>query len=161
MADRRQDREYTDALDDIAHTADSALPLYAFSEVSGGVLDRMLAARNGEVPYGLKTGLPSIDVRMRIQPGQLIVVAGRPGMGALTFGLGVVRETVFRNHGIGLVFSLESSRFEIAARIMSAETGIRGGDGMLDSLSGGSRHRGEVFEGAAQACGGVVRAVRA
>ena len=38
---------------------------------------------------------------------------------------------------------------------------IRGGDGMLDSLSGRSRHRGEVFEGAAQACGGVVRAVRA
>ena len=32
---------------------------------------------------------------------------------------------------------------------------------MLDSLSGRSRHRGEVFEGAAQACGGVVRAVRA
>lgn len=38
---------------------------------------------------------------------------------------------------------------------------MRGGDGMLDSLSGRSRHRGEVFEGAAQACGGVVRAVRA
>ena len=38
---------------------------------------------------------------------------------------------------------------------------FRGGDGMLDSLSGRSRHRGEVFEGAAQACGGVVRAVRA
>lgn len=37
----------------------------------------------------------------------------------------------------------------------------RGGDEMLDSLSGRSRHRGEVFEGAAQACGGVVRAVRA
>ena len=32
---------------------------------------------------------------------------------------------------------------------------------MLDSLSGRSRHRGEVFEGAAQARGGVVRAVRA
>ena len=38
---------------------------------------------------------------------------------------------------------------------------VRGGDEMLDSLSGRSRHRGEVFEGAAQACGGVVRAVRA
>ncbi|WP_289094172.1 transposase [uncultured Bifidobacterium sp.] len=33
------------------------------------------------------------------------------------------------------------------------------GDGMLDSLSGRSRHRGEVFEGTAQARGGVVRAV--
>ena len=38
---------------------------------------------------------------------------------------------------------------------------LRGGDEMLDSLSGRSRHRGEVFEGAARACGGVVRAVRA
>ena len=38
---------------------------------------------------------------------------------------------------------------------------VRGGDILLDSLSGRSRHRGEVFEGAAQACGGVVRAVRA
>ena len=38
---------------------------------------------------------------------------------------------------------------------------VRGGDEMLDSLSGRSRHHGEVFEGAAQACGGVVRAVRA
>ena len=31
---------------------------------------------------------------------------------------------------------------------------FRGGDGMLDSLSGRSRHHGEVFEGAAQARGG-------
>ena len=38
---------------------------------------------------------------------------------------------------------------------------FRGGDGMLDSLSGRSRHHGEVFEGTAQARGGVVRAVRA
>ena len=38
---------------------------------------------------------------------------------------------------------------------------FRGGDVLLDSLSGRSRHRGEVFEGAAQVCGGVVRAVRA
>ena len=38
---------------------------------------------------------------------------------------------------------------------------FRGGDEMLDSLSGRSRHHGEVFEGTAQARGGVVRAVRA
>lgn len=38
---------------------------------------------------------------------------------------------------------------------------FRGGDVLLDSLSGRSHHRGEVFEGAAQVCGGVVRAVRA
>jgi replicative DNA helicase len=89
---------------------------------------------------GLATGLTDLDTRMGgLQPSDLIILAGRPGMGktalatnvaynvAKAFTQGDVRadghkETV--NGGIVGFFSLEMSAEQLATRIIAEQTGI-------------------------------------
>src|SRR5262249_42882615 len=102
---------------------------------------------------GLATGLRDLDIKMGgLQPSDLIIVAGRPGMGktalATNIAYNVARawsgevradghiETV--NGGIVGFFSLEMSAEQLATRIIAEQTGIpsstirRGGIHELD-----------------------------
>jgi replicative DNA helicase len=89
---------------------------------------------------GMATGLTDLDAKMGgLQPSDLIILAGRPGMGktalatniaynvAKAFAQGEVRvdgsrETV--NGGVVGFFSLEMSAEQLATRIISEQTGI-------------------------------------
>jgi replicative DNA helicase len=89
---------------------------------------------------GLATGLTDLDTRMGgLQPSDLVILAGRPGMGktalatnvaynvAKAFAQGDVRadgrrETV--NGGVVGFFSLEMSAEQLATRIIAEQTGI-------------------------------------
>src|SRR5271168_2991720 len=88
---------------------------------------------------GLATGLTDLDARMGgLQPSDLIILAGRPGMGksALATNIaynvakawqGEVRadgHTATVNGGIVGFFSLEMSAEQLATRIISEQTGI-------------------------------------
>ena len=56
-----------------------------------------------------------------LHPGQMVVVAARPGMGKSTLGLDL-RSVGSITHRYGqCVFSLEMSRTEIVMRLLSAE----------------------------------------
>ena len=59
-----------------------------------------------------------------LQPGQMIVVAGRPAMGKSTLGMDFARNAAIHDDQCTVVFSLEMSREEIAQRLFSAETNI-------------------------------------
>jgi replicative DNA helicase len=75
-------------------------------------------------PPGVATGLTALDnVLGGLRPGQLVIVAGRPGQGksalANAFALNAVAA------GVGtLVMSLEMSREEITARLTAMQTGV-------------------------------------
>jgi replicative DNA helicase len=89
---------------------------------------------------GLATGLTDLDSRMGgLQPSDLIILAGRPGMGktalatniaynvAKAFAQGDVRADGHRetiNGGVVGFFSLEMSAEQLATRIISEQTGI-------------------------------------
>ena len=89
---------------------------------------------------GLATGLTDLDTRMGgLQPSDLIILAGRPGMGktalatnlaynvARAFTLGDVRADGQRetaNGGIVGFFSLEMSAEQLATRIIAEQSGI-------------------------------------
>ncbi len=89
---------------------------------------------------GLATGLTDLDSRMGgLQPSDLIILAGRPGMGktalatnlaynvAKAFAQGEVRADGHRetiNGGIVGFFSLEMSAEQLATRIIAEQTGI-------------------------------------
>jgi replicative DNA helicase len=88
---------------------------------------------------GLATGLKDLDAKMGgLQPSDLIIVAGRPGMGktalATNIGYNIARawagETRADGHmhtingGIVGFFSLEMSAEQLATRIISERTGI-------------------------------------
>ncbi len=94
--------------------------------------------RDGKLS-GLATGLDDLDRMMGgLQPSDLIIVAGRPGMGKSSFatniGYNIARawrgevrpdgHTHTVNGGVVAFFSLEMSAEQLATRIISEQTGI-------------------------------------
>jgi replicative DNA helicase len=85
-----------------------------------------IAATRGGALAGVPTGFASLDqLTGGLHPGQMVIVAARPGMGKSTLGLDFARSASVRNGVTSVVFSLEMSRQEITQRLIAAETGVR------------------------------------
>lgn len=68
---------------------------------------------------GATTGLHALDKKLNgYVPGQLYVIAGRPGMGKSAFMCSSLRRTAQYGKGVA-IFSLEMTKEEIAARCLS------------------------------------------
>lgn len=86
-------------------------------------VDYMEAVANGSSP-GLSTGFPALDAAtMGLHPGALVIVAGRPGMGKSTLSANFL-ENVGLAGKVGLFFSLEMPRRDIALRSKSSLSGV-------------------------------------
>src|SRR3954463_4422543 len=70
---------------------------------------------------GVPTGFHDLDIRTAgLQPGDLIIVAGRPSMGKTAFALNIA-EYVALHHGAPVaVFSMEMSSSQLAMRMLSS-----------------------------------------
>lgn len=104
-------------------------------ETLDDLLDDIDAMQSGEhEDTSIKSGIPDLDdITGGFKPGQLIIVAARPGVGKSTLALDVMREASIRNKIPTLMFSLEMSEREVQERALSAEakvsiTGIRRGE---------------------------------
>jgi len=87
-----------------------------------------IASRGGQ-SLGIPTGFTDLDaVTNGLHPGQMIIVAARPGVGKSTLGLDFARSCSIRNGLTSCIFSLEMSKTEIVMRMLSAEAKIRLGD---------------------------------
>ncbi len=93
---------------------------------------------SGEGLSGVPTGFHDLD-RMTngFHPGQMIIVAARPGAGKSTFALDICRSAAIHHDLCTAFFSLEMSRTEIVMKVLSAEASIplgkiRGSSGKLD-----------------------------
>ena len=88
-------------------------------------LDQIDRIQKGEIEAGIPTGFREIDAMTKgLQPGQMVVVAGRPAMGKSTLGVDFARSAALKHHEPTVIFSLEMSRIELAQRIIAAETNI-------------------------------------
>jgi len=100
--------------------------LVPISRVIENVIDKLEKTAVSEHGVtGTSTGLRDLDgILSGLHPGQLVVVAGRPGMGktalANTFTLAAARE----RKGSVLFFSVEMPRDEIVLRALATEAGI-------------------------------------
>ena len=115
------------ALDEAFHIGedDSSTDYKDIYTVSTDMLDHLDKIQKGEIAEGVHTGFRDIDdVTHGLQPGQMIVVAGRPAMGKSTLGMDFARNAAIHDNQCTVVFSLEMSREEIAQRLFSAETNI-------------------------------------
>ncbi|MEE1296072.1 MAG: replicative DNA helicase [Bifidobacterium sp.] len=98
-------------------------PIKAAVEEALTQLDRI---QNGDVETGIMTGFRDIDAVTRgLQPGQMVVVAGRPAMGKSTLGVDFARSAAIHHGCATVIFSLEMSRLELTQRIIAAETSIQ------------------------------------
>lgn len=74
---------------------------------------------------GLLTGFKILDSMLGgLQPGNLIIVAGRPSMGKTALALDVLRYAALREKVPCALFSLEMSHFDIVQRMLSAEARV-------------------------------------
>lgn len=74
---------------------------------------------------GLPTGFADLDKLLSgLQPSDLIVVAGRPGMGKSSFVLSLAQHMAVERKACVAIFTLEMSAEQLAQRMISAETGI-------------------------------------
>ena len=74
---------------------------------------------------GLRTGFVDFD-RMThgLQPGNLVIVAGRPGMGKTSLALNIATHVAHQEKKAAGFFSLEMSEREIAMRVLCSTTDI-------------------------------------
>lgn len=102
--------------------ADS-VPALTLRDRVGIVADRMALRRSaGATERGLSTGLRALD-RMTpggLLPGQLVVLAGRPGLGKTSLFLQLALHAASAGKGAALLFSLEMDPDELVERALCA-----------------------------------------
>ena len=77
----------------------------------------------GEETSTIKTYYHDIDrVLVGMNPGDLILIGGRPGMGKTSFALNIASEVAKRRKDKAVaIFSLEMSKTQLASRLLSSE----------------------------------------
>ena len=105
-----------------------------------------------EFVTGVPTGFDDIDrLTAGLQPSDLIIVAGRPGMGKTALALNIAQFCACR-HNIGVgIFSLEMSKNQLVTRMLCAEAevdsqGLRRGYIELPDMQRLIRAAGELAE---------------
>jgi replicative DNA helicase len=110
-----------------------------------------VGATNGMMT-GVPTGFSDLDRLLNgLHPGQLIIVAGRPGLGKSTASMDFARNAAIRNNCASAIFSLEMSKIEIVMRLLSAEARVplhilRSGQLSDDDWTKLARRMGEISE---------------
>lgn len=88
-------------------------------------LDAIEKAQNGGGLAGLATGFTDLDnLTHGLQPGQVIVIAGRPGMGKSTLAMDMVRACAIKQNVPAAFISLEMPKEELNMRLLSAEARV-------------------------------------
>jgi replicative DNA helicase len=82
------------------------------------------AMEEGGGPKGLNTGFYDLDAMVRLLPGALVLVAGRPGMGKTSLAVNLAQGVAMRTSKVVAIFSLEMTEEELVTRILSSEAGI-------------------------------------
>ncbi|MEU1128011.1 replicative DNA helicase [Streptomyces sp. NPDC005899] len=89
-----------------------------------GTLD-LVEAGSKKGLTGLPTGFADLDtLTSGLQPGQLIVIAGRPGMGKTTLAMDMARACAIKHHIPAAFISLEMGIDELNMRLLSAEARV-------------------------------------
>jgi replicative DNA helicase len=83
-----------------------------------------LQQHQGEM-VGLPTGFIDLDRLLGgLQRSDLIIVAGRPGMGKSSLGMSIAHNAALKHKAVVAFFSLEMSCAQLVQRLIAGETGI-------------------------------------
>ena len=94
----------------------------ALKDILGETIDRldMLHENQGQLT-GISTGYTDLDrMTAGLQPGDLVIVAGRPSMGKTTFALNIGENAAISAGVPVAVFSMEMSREQLSMRMISS-----------------------------------------
>jgi replicative DNA helicase len=86
------------------------------------------AAKRGSQITGMPTGFDRLDkMTAGMHPGDLIIVAGRPGMGKTAFALNIATNACATTKNACAVFSLEMPKSQLVRRMLCSEARVDGG----------------------------------
>lgn len=117
--------DYREALEALVScSAETRTDAADLGEHVARVVDDVEAAARGLLPAAVGTGIRPLDaICGGLYPGQLVVLAARPGVGKSALALQIA--TAAAGAGTSVLFlSLEMSGWEVAARSLAAATGI-------------------------------------
>ncbi|TMG66345.1 MAG: replicative DNA helicase [Chloroflexi bacterium] len=81
----------------------------------------------GDLRVGIKTGFETLDKKTGgLQPSDLILIAGRPGLGKTSLALNVVEHAAVVEHKTCAMFSMEMSEMQVVQRLVSMRAEIDG-----------------------------------
>ncbi len=108
-------------------TSEDYVPLEELLQPTLDEIDSI--ATRGGLSLGVPTGFMELDeVTNGLHPGQMIIVAARPGVGKSTLGMDFMRSCSVKHGMSSVIFSLEMSKTEIVMRLLSAEAKVKLGD---------------------------------
>lgn len=107
------------------NSEDDEPDVISLREALGPVVDEMDARFNGEGINGHATGLKDLDDLVQgLRGSHVIIIAGRPGTGKTTLGLGIAEQLTIRDGKSALVFSLEMSAKELSKRSLASSSAV-------------------------------------
>ncbi len=96
-----------------------------FSQVLSELYDQVELRSQNAGLFGVPTGFTDLDrILQGMQPSDLLIVAGRPGMGKTSLLLSIVKHAAQAHKKHIAVFTLEMSSEQLAQRLVAQETGI-------------------------------------
>jgi replicative DNA helicase len=96
-----------------------------FAQVLDNLYETVTKRATQTEPAGIFSGFDELDHLLQgFQPSDLVIVAGRPGMGKTSLLLSMVKHATQQDHKQVAVFSLEMADEQIAQRLVAQETGI-------------------------------------
>ena len=117
-------REYGNSLEDIFTVANTGSLMSAVLKDTVREIEADCTKSNKSETPGIPTGLSSLDNNTGgWRPGNLIILAARPGIGKTSFALFFAVEAARAGYWVNL-FSLEMNKEDLARIIISAKTGI-------------------------------------
>ena len=104
------------------------------SDVAKVAYDALLDRLEGRGSTGLRVGFPKLDsITQGFQPGNLIILAARPGIGKTALALNWLLRSAINHKAHVSFFSLEMSKEEVFNRLLSAHSSLN----MKDIAAGG------------------------
>ena len=101
----------------------------AFTQIKDILLEtfkhfEFLQKHKGEIT-GVPTGFKELDnICQGLQPGDLVIVAGRPSMGKTSFGMCIGYQAALKTNKPVAIFSLEMSKEQLVQRMICAEARV-------------------------------------
>jgi replicative DNA helicase len=116
-------------LDEAEHRIFSIAERYEHSDVEalGRLVEEVVArlqASDGRMATGVQSGFADLDeLTGGFQPGDFVIIAGRPSMGKTAFALNIAENMAMRGDPVG-IYSLEMSRHQLVERLLASRSGI-------------------------------------
>ncbi len=120
----KTDEKLNSAQELIMSISESAIEAGAVSakEALTGVIEQLeIRSEIGDGIVGMRTGFSEYDnLTSGLEPGALVIVAGRPAMGKTTFALNIAEHAAIDNNKSILVFSMEMPKEQLIMRSIAS-----------------------------------------